>query len=329
MDADDSPLTRRCAPRARQESTPRKLGPASAPAAAGRPATWVVSGVLCLPASASADANWGDLLPLLVKVTLLGLPLEIAQFCDGLWALVVGLAVLSWLVGWRWGLDLYPRSLTTLAGFMVFVAVVARLMLPPGAMEHHRFSLDRAFWDSVFGYMWREFTLPLRLPPRPAEQDKPFKLAGMRQWPEVATEFTDAVSRSAQYAGTHALEVDNRLGTGGVYARLCDGDLPACLPIRTMFIPRGASITIGKLAGRSHRLQYRSVKSPDLAAGSRPFTLPGRSPFISAPYGDNPAGDGSFDNGDERVAALIRLPRNVPSFSEKGQMFQRIRVEDF
>lgn len=117
---------------------------------------------------------------------------------------------------------------------MVVVSVVVRLTLPPGTMEHHRFSLG-----GVFGHLWREFTRPVHLTPRPAQQDKPFMPAGMRQWPAAATEFADVVSLCAQYAGPCALEVDNGLGTGGVHARLCDGDVPAGLPIRTMFIPGG------------------------------------------------------------------------------------------
>lgn len=186
---------------------------------AKRAATLTLICVLGLPATAAAEAGWADLFPLIGKAMVLGLPLEIAQFCYYLWPLMAGLAVLSWVVraaivrkGWAdriderlsWGsagllgILLRPWFVTGLAILMLLVAIVARVSLKPEQLQSKRFSLSRL--GQVF------VPVPKPAPPRPVI---PFVLADGRPWPKVATEFTVGGSRAAEYAGQYALEIEN------------------------------------------------------------------------------------------------------------------------
>lgn len=301
---------------------------------------------LYLPSLAAAEAGWADLFPLIGNVILFGLPIEIAQFCYHLWPLMVGFAALSWIIraliikmGWsarlgdgsvsRGGLQgyiLHPWGITALAGIMVIVAMVASVTLKPEQLRNKRFSISK---------LGQAFTPAPK--PEPSPPVIPFVLSGGRPWPAVATEFTDAPSPSADYAGKYALEIENKEGAGGVYAKLCDSDAQGCLVIRTMFIPKGASITLNALAGRSYRLQYRLVDDQTKAAQSRAFSLPGKTSFYSAPSGagavpKKPAvGNGSFEYGNDQQAALIKLPGSTASmeFNPANAMFRLIRAEDF
>ncbi len=323
------------------------------PVACRQAATLLLIGMLWLPAPAAAEASWGDLFPLLGKVALLGVPLLIVQVCHGLWPLMVGLAALSWAIravvirmGWdvRPDVDddrrrtllfllLRPQVVTALAVVMVVVAAVASVTLDPAHLRDNRYSVQR---------LWRVFSPVPRPPPR--EPVVPFTLPEIRRWPTVPTEFAPAAALPAEYAGTYALEIENRAGEGAVYARLCDAELPRCLAVRTMFIPKGASITLNALASRAYRLHYRPVADQRYAGTSVRFELPGtRSLYgVSAGKGDprdNPyLSRGSFEYGDERQAALLRLPRsavtlqgsNVPLGSGAiREVFLRLRPEEF
>jgi hypothetical protein len=301
---------------------------------------------LCLPSLAAAEASWADLFPLMGNVILFGLPIEIAQFCYHLWPLMVGFAALSWIIrgviikmGWgarhgdgsesRGGLQgyiLHPWGITVLAGIMVIVAMVASVTLKPEHLRNKRFSISKV------GQAFTPATKPE--PPRPLI---PFLLDGGRPWPAVATEFPHTVTSSAEYAGKYAVEIENKEGKGGVYAKLCDNDAVGCLAIRTMFIPGGSSITLNALAGRSYRLHYRLVDDQTKAAQSRSFSLPGKTSFYSAPSGAGAVpkkpvvGNGSFEYGNDKVAALIKLPGSTASmeFNPVNAMFRLIRAEDF
>lgn len=310
------------------------------------PAALTFISPLFLPSTAAAEATWADLFPLMGNVILFGLPIEIAQFCYGLWPLMVGLAALSWIVraliikmGWgarlnggsgtRGGLQHYivhPWGITALAGIMVIVAMVASVTLKPEHLRNKRFSISK---------LGQAFTpAPKPEPPRPVI---PLARADGSPWPAVATEFTDTATRSAEYAGPYALEIENREGKGGVYAKLCESDAPGCIVIRTMFIPGGSSITLNALAGRSYRLHYRLVDDERKAAQSRSFSLPGKTSFYSAPSGAGAVpkkpvvGNGSFEYGNDKVAALIKLPGSTASmeFNPANAMFRLIRAEEF
>lgn len=316
------------------------------PAPAKRAATLVLIGAMGLPVPAAAEAGWADLFPLLGKVILFGLPIEIAQFCYNLWPLMVGFAALSWIVraltikmGWsarlgdgsgsRGGLQgyiLHPWGITALAGIMVIVAMVASVTLKPEHLRNKRFSISNLGQAFV--------PAPKPEPPPPVI---PFVRAGGSPWPAGATEFPDSGSASAEYAGKYALEIENKAGAGGVYAKLCDSESPRCLDIRTMFLPGGSSITLKALAGRGYRLHYRLVDDETKAAQSRAFSPPGKSSFYSAPSGagavpKNPGvGNGSFEYGNDQQAALIKLPGSMVSmeFNPANAMFRLIRAEDF
>lgn len=318
------------------------------PTPAKRTATLVLICAMGLPAPAAAEAGWVDLFPLLGKVVLFGLPIEIAQFCYSLWPLMVGLAALSWIIrgliikmGWgarltdgrgsgsRGGLQgyiLHPWGITALAGIMVLVAMVASVTLKPEHLQNKRFALNRL--GQVFSPVPK---------PEPSQPVIPFALADGRPWPAVATEFPAADSPSAEYAGQYALEIENKVGGGGVYAKLCDSDIPGCPAIRTMFIPGGSSITLKALAGRSYRLHYRLVDDERKAAQSRGFSLPGKASFYSAPSGAGAVpkkpvvGNGSFEYGNDQQAALIKLPGSTASmeFNPSNAMFRLIQAEDF
>ncbi len=311
-----------------------------------RPAALLLTCALWQSAPANAEANWADLFPLMGNVILFGLPIEIAQFCYHVWPLMAGLAALSWIIraliirmGWsarlgdgsgsRGGLQgyiLHPWGITVLAGIMVIVAMVASVTLKPEHLRNKRFSISK---------LGQAFTPAPK--PEPSRPVIPFVLSGGRPWPSAATEFTDAPSPSAEYLGKYALEIENKAGAGGVYARLCDSDAPGCLVIRTMFIPKGASITLNALAGRSYRLQYRLVDDETKAAQSRGFSLPGKTSFYSAPSGAGAVpkkpvvGNGSFEYGNDQQAALIKLPGSTASmeFNPANAMFRLIRAEDF
>lgn len=299
---------------------------------------------LALPATAAAEANWGDLFPLLGKVILLAPFFEIARFSYNLWPLMLGLAVLVWLVrglvimmGWSDRIDegigsgsltgllgylLRPWLITTLAMVTVLVGVVAGMVIKPEYLQYQRTS-----W-------WRPWQM-LQPAPKPvgnARPTVPFTLADGRAWPKAATEFTQAGSWSAEYLGKYALEVDNRSGESDVYVKLCAIEVPGCPPVRSMFIPKGASLTVKTLAGGYYRLHYRVIDDAGRLARSRNFKLPGAT---AAPHGEEPkhrdADQGSFEHGNEQQAALIRLPVSWISVESNpaGAMFNRIRPEDF
>ena len=63
-----------------------------------RAATLILICAMGLPVTAAAEGQWIDLFPMLGLAILYGLPLEIAQFCYNLWPLMVGLAVLAWVI---------------------------------------------------------------------------------------------------------------------------------------------------------------------------------------------------------------------------------------
>jgi len=305
---------------------------------------------MALPLTAAAEGQWIDLFPLVGKSILLGLPLEIAQFCYNLWPLMVGLAVLSWAIrgflirkGWAarvdaglgWGsrsagllgIVLRPWLITSLAVFVVLVAMVARVALKPEQLQSKRFSLSRLGQAFV--------PLPKPEPRRPVI---PFALADGRAWPKVATEFNETGSQSAEYAGQYALEIENGTYQGGVFAKLCDdSEAPGCPAIRTMFIPRGSSITVKALAGGSYRLYYRLVDDVSKAAQSRPFSLPGKTSFYSVYSGAGVVpktpvvGNGTFEHGSDQQAALIKLPLSTVSmeFNPKNALFKLIQAEAF
>jgi hypothetical protein len=279
---------------------------------------------------------------------LYGLPLEIAQFCYNLWPLMVGLAVLAWVIrgfivsrGWdariddglRWGsagllgILLRPWIITGLAIFTLVVAIVASFAVKPELLQNKRFSLSRLGQAFVPG--------PKPEPRRPVI---PLTLADGRAWPKVATEFNETGSRSAEYAGPYALEIENSVYQGGVYAKLCDdSEAPGCPAIRTMFIPKGSSITVKALAGNSYRLYYRLVDDVTKAAQSRPFSLPGKTSYYSAHSGAGVVpktpgvGNGTFEHGSDQQAALIKLPLSTVSmeFNPKNALFKLIQAEAF
>lgn len=313
-----------------------------------RAATPTLICALGLPATAAAEASWADLFPLMGKAMVLGLPLEIAQFCYHLWPLMVGLAVLAWIIrgvmvsmGWAdrideglsWGsagllgILLRPWFVTGLAILMLLVAIVARVALKPELLQSKRFSLSR------LGQMFVPGSKPE--PPRPVI---PFVLADGRPWPKGATEFSEAGSRTAEYAGQYALEIENGSYQGGVYVKLCDdSEAPGCTAIRTMFIPKGSSITINGLAGGPYRLYYRLVDDVTKAAQSSPFTLPGKASFYSAYSGAGVVpktpvvGNGTFEHGSAQQAALIKLPLSMASmeFMPVNALFRLIQAKAF
>lgn len=312
-------------------------------------ATLGLIGTLCLPVPAAAEATWADLFVIMPKVILAGLPIEIAQFCYNLWPLMVGLAVLSWVIrgvlvhkGWAariddglgWGsksigllgIILRPWLITGLAIFTLLVAIVASFTLKPEHLQSKRFSLSR---------LGQAF-MPM---PKPEKSRPviPFALADGRAWPKVATEFDEAGSRAADHAGQYALEIENSVYQSGVYAKLCDSEALDCPAIRTMFIPKGASLTLKALAGGSYRLHYRPVDDASKAARSRSFSLPGKTSFYSAPSGAGvvsklpSVGHGSFEYGNEQQAALIKLPLSMVSmeFNPVNAMFKLIQAKEF
>jgi hypothetical protein len=77
--------------------------------------------------------------------------------------------------------------------------------------------------------------------------------------------------------------------------------MPKCLAIRTMFIPKGASITLNALASRGYRLHYRPDADQHQAGTSIRFELPGTRSLYGMPAGkgdprDNPyLSAGSFE----------------------------------
>lgn len=317
---------------------------------AKRATTLILIFALGLPVPAAAEGQWADLFPIMGLALLYGVPLEIAQFCYNLWPLMVGLAVLAWVIravlvrqGWAariddglgWGsksagllgIILRPWLITGLAIFTVLVAMVARAALKPEHLQNKRFSLSRLGQAFV--------PLPKPEPPRPVI---PLTLADGRAWPKVATEFNETGSRSAEYAGPYALEIENGVYQGGVYAKLCDdSEAPGCPAIRTMFIPKGSSITVKALAGSSYRLYYRLVDDVTKAAQSRPFSLPGKASFYSAYSGAGVVlktpvvGNGTFEHGSDQQAALIKLPSSMVSmeFNPRNALFKLIQAEAF
>lgn len=104
-----------------------------------------------------------------------------------------------------------------------------------------------------------------------------------------------------------------------------------------MFIPRGSSITINALAGGPYRLYYRLVDDVTKAAQSRPFSLPGKAPYYSAPSGAGVVpktpvvGNGTFEHGSAQQAALIKLPLSMVSmeFNPVNALFRLIRAAAF
>lgn len=305
--------------------------------------------ILSLPVTAAAEGQWIDLFPLLGKSILYGVPLEIAQFCYNLWPLMVGLALLSWVIraalvrkGWAehtddglgrgstsgglLGILLRPWLITTLAVIAVLIAMVARVTLKPQLLQNKRFSL------SSLGQVF--VPVPKPEPPRPV---MPLVRADGHAWPKVATEFIEAGAPPAEYAGPYALEIENGVYQGGVYAKLCDSEVPACPAIRTMYIPKGTSITLKALAGGSYRLNYRLADDVTKAAQSRPFSLPGKTAYYGVQSGAGPVGKtpdvgyGSFEHGSEQQPALIKLPLSMAplAFNSVEAMFRLIRAEAF
>ena len=315
---------------------------------AKRAATLTLICVLGLPATAAAEGQWIDLFPILGLAILYGLPLEIAQFSYNLWPLMVGLAVLAWIIrgfiisrGWdariddglSWGsagllgILLRPWIITGLAIFTLVVAIVASFAVKPELLQNKRFSLSRLGQAFV--------PLPKPEPRRPVI---PLTPVDGRAWPKVATEFNEADTRSAEYAGPYALEIENGIYQGGVYAKLCDdSEARGCPAIRMMFIPRGSSITVKALAGSSYRLYYRLVDDVTKAAQSRPFSLPGKTSYYSVQSGAGVVpktpgvGNGTFEHGSDQQAALIKLPLSMVSmeFNPKNALFKLIQAEEF
>lgn len=300
-----------------------------------------------LPATAAAEATWADLFPLMGKVILLGLPLEIAQFSYHLWPLMVALAVLAWIIrgvivsrGWdariddglSWGsagllgILLRPWLITGLAIFTLVVAIVASLAVKPELLQNKRFSLVR---------LGQAF-LPMAKP-EPSRPVIPFTLPDGRPWPKVATEFHEQGSPSAEHAGPYAFEIENNVYQGGVYAKLCDSERLDCPPIRAAFIPKGGSITLKALAGSSYRLHYRLVDDVSKVGRSRGFTLPGKESYYSAPSGagvvqkEPTVGNGTFLHGDANLAAQIKLPLSMVSmeYNPKHALFKLIQPKEF
>lgn len=303
-----------------------------------------------LPVTAAAEGQWIDLFPMMGMAILYGLPLEIAQFCYKLWPVMVGLAVLAWVIrgfivrmglaariddalGWGskstgvLGIILRPWLITGLAIFSLVVAVIASFAVKPELLQNKQFSMSRLGQAFV--------PVPKPEPQRPVI---PLMLPDGRAWPKVATEFNETGSRSAEYAGPYALEIENGVYQGGVYVKLCDdSEASRCPAIRTMFIPKGSSITVKALAGSSYRLYYRLVDDVTKAAQSRPFSLPGKASFYSTYSGAGVVpktpvvGNGTFEYGSVQQAALIKLPSSMVSmeFNPKNALFKLIRAEAF
>lgn len=303
--------------------------------------SFALAGVALQPTPAAAEASWADLILLIPKLILYGLPLEIAQFCYHLWPLMVGFAVLSWacnglvnrqsrLTGNSNRLPLLFRPVfsTSLAVFVVVVAMVASITVDKAILKSKRFemsSLVKAFSPMPHAPVIHASIVPVVSPDG-------------RPWPKVATEFNDTGLGAAEYAGEYALEIENKVAGGSaVYAKLCAGEPDDCQVIRTMFIPKDASITISGLAARSYQLYFRPVGDERLAARSRRFDLPGKVSFYSAYSGAGAAsktpqvGNGSFERGDKNQPALIKLPGSMErmEFNPTNALFKRIRGEEF
>ena len=143
--------------------------------------------------------------------------------------------------------------------------------------------------------------------------------------------------RSAEFAGPYGLEIENNVSQGGVYAKLCDSEALDCPAIRTMFIPKGGSITLKELAGTSYRLHYRLVDDVSKVGRSRNFTLPGKESYYSAPSGasavpkEPTVGNGTFLHGDANLAAQIKLPLSMVSmeFNPQNALFKLIQAKEF
>ena len=300
-----------------------------------------LAGVALQPTPAAAEASWADLFLLIPQVIIYGLPLEIAQFCYHLWPLMVGFAILSWALnallnrqGWlagnshRMPLLLRPVFSTSLAVFAVLVAIVASVTVDKTLLKNKRFELSRLV--KAFSPTPRVPVVHIPIVPVVSPDGRP--------WPKMATEFSDTGPGAAEYAGVYALEIENKVAGGSaVYAKLCAGEPDDCQVIRTMFIPKDASITIKGLAARSYQLYFRPVGDERLAARSRRFDLPGKVSFHSAYSGAGAVpktpqvGNGSFESGDKNLAALIKLPGSMGSmeFNPANALFKRIRVEEF
>lgn len=300
----------------------------------------VLSWLAVLPIPAAAEPQWIDLFPLMGKVILLGLPMEIGEFCYHMWPLAVVFAILTWVVrrvldsrGWRVGPGgrlpflLQPVGSTALAVLVVVVAMIAA-----GSMDRAQLKKSRFAWSRIAKTAFAP--LPAVEKPRPIIAVVP---PDGRAWPSVATEFTPPAPLSTEYSGVYALEIDNRIGRGGVFVKLCAGEATGCAAIRTMFIPKNASITIRALAGRSYRLHYRLVADERQVAQSREFELPGKEPFFSAYTGAGVVpktpvvGNGSFEPGDAVQPALITLPASMVSmeFNPVKALFKLIQPKAF
>jgi hypothetical protein len=131
----------------------------------------------------------------------------------------------------------------------------------------------------------------------------PFTLPEVRRWPAVATEFAPAAP--------------SRPST----------------PARTCWRSR----TGRARASRADRLHYRPVADQHQAGTIIRFELPGTRSLYGMPPGkgdprDNPyLRAGSFEYGDERRAALLRLPWSTLALQgvSTREVFLRIRPDEF
>jgi len=220
-----------------------------------------------------AEATWADLFPLLGKVIVLGLPIEIAQFCIGLWPWTLGLTLLSWAIWWwrsRAGRSeiqdkeissvfdfvLRPRLITGLTALMILIALLAPFFIKKELLANNRFNLNPS-----------KFQTSTHQNPPP----KPFVSPDGKPWPKFAVELDGG---HAEHSGqTTTLVILNKNGEAGAYIKLCRGEEMPCQEVRRMFIPNLSAIRLKGVAAGSYYLHYRPVDNIDEAGESKVFSV--------------------------------------------------------
>ena len=235
--------------------------------------------VLVAPLPAMAEATWADLFPFLGKAILLGLPIELAQFCIGLWPWFLGLTLICWGLRWRRAkagksssqtdyssflrnLIFRPEFLTGLTALMILVALVAPHFIEKEHLAKNRFALQLP-------------TQPNQ--PTPGQRKPPpltFAAPDGQAWPFSATEFNTV---GAKRSGNLALEVLNLAGEADVFITLCRGETRTCDVVRQLFIPHMSSLRVTGLSPGSYHLRYRPINHANKAGATKAFYLPDAS----------------------------------------------------
>lgn len=91
-----------------------------------------------------------------------------------------------------------------------------------------------------------------------------------KPWPSKASYLRDMPKNAT--GGLSKLTIDNSNGSADVYVKLCRASQDRCTGFRHVYIPLGASFTLGSIAAGTYDIRYRDLDSGNIAK-SEPISL--------------------------------------------------------